>query len=320
MVQSWKQGTSLVRDHRDGGTTRIYQGTGSNIAVTEKGPRQSPRRVRNNVSAYERAPSPQARYRSATSFDQANQQNNLNSEEFVQHRSPSPQRRYQERRLEQSPARKDVVSKRGSCADPTSPTHPSFDKSFAQSQKQMQQNRLEEQVSTLHYKLGQMEIQLGRHKQKSADAIQKCERMERDQEALKREHEAAVHAATHAALRLEEWKERENSKSVLRMQQELEQRIEQNAELRGLLATALSERDEALCRASQSAGVISVHHSDSSMGMGKSSMGIGVEVKIPSVEVEVKLPSCEVEVEVEVEVKAPSIEVEVKLPSIGFGM
>lgn len=259
MVQSWKQGTSFARDHRDGGTHRVYQGTGNNAAVTERpGRAASPSRIRRStVSPYDRAPSPQARYRNASPQryhqdpHQTYQHNNVNSEDFIQHRSPSPQRRYQERRTEPVPMGVDD----GRSMKPRS-VPIEYDRSYAQSQKQMQQSRLEEQVSALHYKLGQMEIQLQRHKQKAEDAVMKCERMERDQHALKREHEAALKAATEAAAELAEWKEREGAKAVVRLNQQLEDKTKLIAELREDLATALSERDDALKRASQQAGVM----------------------------------------------------------------
>eukprot|EP00658_Telonema_sp_P-2_P076753 TRINITY_DN6786_c0_g1_i1.p1 TRINITY_DN6786_c0_g1~~TRINITY_DN6786_c0_g1_i1.p1 ORF type:complete len:281 (-),score=66.75 TRINITY_DN6786_c0_g1_i1:276-1118(-) len=244
--KSWQQGTALAaghRDHRDGGTVRVYQGHPRHPTVTELPPRnRSPPRRQKTNTPYQRHPSPQARYRASSPTPM---QRREREPAPVQHRSPSPQKRYADRRGQEAVDETRRV------------THDNpYDKSFAQSQKQMQQSRLEEQVSALSYEVVTLKAELKKLSQQAENASQRSGRMENDQLALKQERDAAIAQAEVANEELRLVKESADSKAVIKLQEELEMRKQVEGELRASLATALSDREDALRLANQSTGIM----------------------------------------------------------------
>jgi len=310
--QSWKQGTSLAvgRNHRDGGTIRSYTGTPNNMSVTERAPpqrQQSPRRGQRNVTPYERAPSPQARYRNASPQREAPVQNSANFDSSVQHRSPSPQRRYAQAQESPLPVR-----------DEREISRHKYDKSYAQSQKQMQLSRLEAENYEVKYKLQEMELEVKKHKKAAELATEKCDRQKCEAELLKQAFEAAKLVAIAEAVK--EFKEREDFKKVEKLEHENQQLKEQLVARSSQLSVEISKYDalngeyqnekrarlalnaDYLVLKNQAVGVITSHHkhSHSDSDDGGFEVECEVEVKAP------KMPS----VECEIEVKMPGVEIE----------
>jgi superfamily II RNA helicase len=171
-----------------------------------------------------------------------------------------------------------------------------LDKSFHQSQKNLRQSHLEEQCSALSYELETLKAANLKLSRKAEAAISQAERMDRDHTALLQEREAAIARAEAAEEELRQFKEGDVFLAHKQMKQDLTEKTEECLTLRGQLAQALGERDDAYSKLAEVSAPINIKVK------APKSASFSFK-KMTSIEVKVKAP------------KMPSIEVDVKLNS-----